>query len=66
MWIVEAIDVFEDRHLCLPAGFPCVAPDQFSLDGFEERFDSCVVITIALSAHGHAEAVLAQDLLIVV
>jgi len=64
--IVEAVYVFEDRHLCLPAGFPCIAPDQFSLDGFEERFDSCVVIAIALSAHGHAEAVLAQDLLIVV
>ena len=41
-------------------------PDQFSLDGFEERFDSCIVIAIALSAHRHLEAMLAQDLLIVV
>ena len=65
-WIVEAIDVFKDCHFSLPAGFPCIAPDQFRLNSFEERFDSCVVIAIALAAHGHAEAVLAQDLLIVV
>ena len=40
-------------------------PDQFSLDGFEERFDGSVVVTIALPAHRYFEAVLAQDLLII-
>ena len=25
--IVEAVDVFEDGHLSLPAGVPCVSPD---------------------------------------
>jgi hypothetical protein len=65
-WIIEAIDVLKGCHLSLPAGFPCIAPDQFRLDGFEERFDGGVVIAIALAAHGHAEAVLAQDFSIVV
>ncbi|WP_407067050.1 hypothetical protein, partial [Falsihalocynthiibacter sp. CO-5D18] len=30
-------DVFKNRHLSLPAGFPSVAPDQFSFDGFEGK-----------------------------
>jgi len=41
-------------------------PDQFSLDGFEERLDGRVVIAITLAAHRHAEPVLAQDLLVIV
>ena len=65
-WIVEAVDVVEDRHLSMSACVPCVPPEQLGLDGFEERFNSGVVIAIALSTHGYFEAVLAQDLLIVV
>ena len=65
-WIVKAVDVFKDRDLCLSAGFPCVAPDQFGLDGFEERFDGSVIVTIALTTHGDLKVVLAQDLLIIV
>ena len=65
-WIVEAVDVFEDCHLSLPAGFPCIAPDQFRFDVFEERLNSRIVIAISLSTHGHFEAVLSQDFLIVV
>ena len=38
-WIVEAIDVLEDRHLGLPPGCPRPSPDQLGLDGFEERFN---------------------------
>ena len=64
--VVEAVYVFEDCHLRLPAGFPCIAPDQFRFDGFEECLDGCVIITISFATHGHFEAVLPQDFLIVV
>ncbi len=64
--IIEAIDVFEDSHFSLPAGFPCVSPDQLRLDGFEEGFNGGIIIAIALTAHGYLEAMLAQYLLIVV
>ena len=40
-------------------------PDQFSLDGFEERLNRRIVIAIAFAAHGHLEPMLAQDLLII-
>jgi hypothetical protein len=30
-WIVEAVDVFKDGHLSLPAAFPSMSPDEFSL-----------------------------------
>jgi hypothetical protein len=43
-----------------------LTPDQFSLYGFEKGFDSGVVIAIALSTHQYLEAVLVQDLLIIV
>jgi len=38
--IVEAVDVFEDRHLSLAPCLPGMPLDQFSLDRLEERFDS--------------------------
>ncbi len=41
-------------------------PCQLSLDGFEERLDGGIVVTIAFAAHGHLEAILAQDFLVVV
>ena len=65
-WIVEAVDVFEDRHLSLSAGVPGVSPDQLCLDGFEERFNGGVVIAISFATHGCPEPMLAQDLLIIV
>ena len=43
-----------------------MTPDQFSLDGFEERLNSGVVIAIAFAAHRCLEPMLTQDLLIVV
>lgn len=64
-WIVEAIDVFEDRHLGLPPGCPRPSPDQLGLDAFEERFNGRIVITITFAAHGDFEAMLAEDLLVV-
>ena len=63
--IVEAVDVFEDRHFSLAPRFPRVPPNQFSLDGFEERLDRCIIIAITLAAHGYFEAMLAQDFLVV-
>ncbi len=30
----------------MAAGFPCPAPDQFGLDGFEERLDNGIVMTV--------------------
>ena len=77
--IVEAVDVFEDRHFSLSARFPCVPPNQFGFDGFEEGLDGGVIVTITLAAHplpgsgllanhetGDLEAMLAQDLLVIV
>lgn len=42
------------------------AYDEFGLDGFEEGFDSRIIIVVALATHGHLEPVLPQDLLIIV
>ena len=41
-------------------------PDQFSFDGFEERFYSGIIVAIALATHRSLEAMLAQDFLIIV
>ena len=64
--VIEAFDVLEDGRLSLSAGFPGAAPDQLGLDGFEEGLDGGVIVAIALAAHRHFEAMLAQDFLIVV
>jgi len=49
--VVEAVDVFEDGHLSLPAGVPCVSPDQLCFDRFEERLNRRVIIAISFAAH---------------
>ena len=64
--VVEAVDVFEDCHLGLSSCLPRMSSEQFCFDTFEEGLDGSIVIAIAFSAHRHPEAVLAQDLLIVV
>ena len=38
--IIEAVDVLKDAGFGLAASFPIPAPDQFGLDGFEERLDN--------------------------
>ena len=63
--VVVAVDVFENCHLGLSSCLPCIAPDQFRFDGFEEGLDGCVIITISFSVHRHLEAMLTQDFLIV-
>ena len=55
--VIEAVDVLKDASFGLAAGFPGPAPNQLGLDGFEERLDNGVVITIALAAHGWLQAV---------
>ena len=49
--VIEAVDILKDAGFGLVAGFPCPAPDQFGLDGFEECLDNGIVITIALATH---------------
>jgi hypothetical protein len=46
--VIKAVDVLKDRGFGLAAGFPCPAPDQFGLDGFEERLDNGIIMEIAL------------------
>jgi len=41
--IIEAIDVFEDRHLSVAACRPGPVPQKLSLDRLEEGFDGSVV-----------------------
>ena len=43
-----------------------VPPYQLSLDGFEKRLRHGIVVTIALAVHRDLEAVLAQNLVMVV
>ena len=62
--IVEAIDILEYRAFRLTARVPTITPDQLGLDGFEERLDYGIVVTISLTAHRDLEAVLFQALLI--
>ena len=56
--IVDPVDVLEDRTFGLASGFPAVAPDQLCLEGFEERLDHGIVVTIAFAAHGYFETML--------
>ena len=50
-WIIEAVDLPEYSTFCLTACVPKVAPNQLCLDGFEERLNHRIVVTIALAAH---------------
>ena len=64
--IVEAVDVLKERDLDLSSGLPRLAPDQFSLQRFEESLDHRIVVAVAFAAHRDLEAMLPQPLLIVV
>ena len=64
--VIEAIDVFEDSNLGSPSRLPGMPPDQLRLDGFEEGLHRSIIIAISLAAHGHFEAMQAQQLLIIV
>ena len=78
--IIETIDVLEDGGFNLPACLPGAPPYQLCLDGFEEGEEDQktvqwtvfltqnggVIVAISLAAHGRAEAMFAQDLLVIV
>jgi hypothetical protein len=49
--VIKAVDVLKYSGFSLAAGFPCPTPDQFGLDGFEERLENGIVITISLATH---------------
>ena len=49
--VVEAVDVIKEGLGDESVGCPCVPPDEFSLQGFEEGLDGCIVLTVALAAH---------------
>lgn len=63
--VVEAVDLFEECFSDLVTHLPCVPPDEFRLQGFEEGFNGCVIIAVTLAAHGYFETKLAQPLLVV-
>ena len=65
-WIIEPVDILEYRPFGLASCFPTVTPDQLRLDGFEERLDHRIIITISLAAHRDLEHVLGQALLILI
>ena len=65
-WIIEPIDILEDRPFSFASGFPTVAPNQLCFEGFEERLYHGIVIAITFAAHRYIEAVLRQALLILV
>ena len=62
--IIGSVDILEYSPFGLASCFPMVAPDQLSFDGFEERLNHRIVITISLAVHRDLEAVLGQALLI--
>ena len=65
-WVIEAVDVFEDCQLGGAAGGPGPLPQELGLDRFEEGLDRSVVVAIPGSTHRYPEAMLAQNLLIIV
>src|SRR5918995_4201256 len=60
--VVEDFDVFEQRRLGLGTGAELGSMNQLGLDRAEERFHRCVVIAVALAAHGCLDAVAVEDL----
>ena len=62
---IKAVDAFENGNFDLSSRLPISAPDHFRLEGFEDAFDGCGVITVALPARGCCQAVFSQDFLIV-
>lgn len=49
--VVEAFDVLKEGIADLVARCPCVPPDQFGLEGFEEGLVGRIVVTVAVAAH---------------
>lgn len=63
--VVESVDILKERGLCFSPGCPCVPPDQFGFQGFEEGLNGRIIIAITFPAHRHLKSLLAQAFLIV-
>ena len=63
--VIEPVDVSGDGVFGLLAGLPGDRPDQFRLDGFEERLDHRVVIAVPSPAHRDQDAPFSEQRLIV-
>lgn len=64
--VVEPVDVLKYSNFCLPPRWPFLPPHEFSLQRFEECFDGCIVVAIALTTHGRPQTVCQQLLLVIV
>jgi hypothetical protein len=64
--VIEAHDVLADGGFGLTTGLSGAPPDQFGLDRLEEGFDGGIIISVTFAAHRCLQAVLAQNLLVVV
>ena len=62
--VIKSADILEYSHFRLSPCLPCIAPDQFGLDGLEKCFDHGIVITVPFAAHGNLEPMFFQALLI--
>jgi hypothetical protein len=58
--VVEAVDVAGQGAMRFSPGLEHGAPDQFGLEGLEERLDHGVVVAVPLARHRDQDAVLAQ------
>ena len=63
--VIEPVDVSGDGVFGLLAGLPCDRPDQFGLDGLEERFDHRVIVAVPAPAHRDQDATFAEQRLVV-
>ena len=63
--VIEPVDVSGDGVFGLLAGLPCHRPDQFGLDGLEERFDHRVVVAVPAPSHRDQDATFAEQRLVV-
>ena len=64
--VIKAVNVLEYLALGLTTCFPTVPPYQLSLNGFEERLNHGIVVTIAFSTHRDLEAMFGKASLILV
>src|SRR4051812_44555736 len=62
--IVEDFDIFEQCCFGLPPGAELCSMNKLRFERAEERFHRCIVIAVALAAHGDLDAVAVEDLAI--
>ena len=64
--VVEAVDVLKQGQITLASGVARLPPNQFGFQRFEEGLDDGFTIVVSLTAHRDLEAVLFQQLLVIV